>query len=321
MMNPVRGARYGVSVLIIGLLVSSCGDRRSLTDLQQDTDGDSEFDFSADLIAFESTRDGNADIFLMHADGSAVINATDDPAVDGDPAWSPDGSKLAFASTRDGNTEIYVMNVDGSGLVRLTDNPAVDRFPAWSPDGTTIAFNRDIVFDTTSQDTVFEIYLMDADGSNQRRLTNDVADDVEPAWLADGSRIVFCSWRSGNADLWSMNPDGTGLTNLTNDPSTFDCAPEVTTSPGIPAKISFVSDRADGNLSIYTMDSDGSNVFRVTNDPADDFDSSFSGDASSLVFDSNRNGSWDIYTVEESATNLRRLTDHEADEWNPVWRP
>ncbi len=118
-----------------------------------------------------------------------------------------------------------------------------------------------------------------------------------------------------------MNPDGTGLVNLTNDPTTFDCAPEVTTSPGIPAKISFVSDRADGNLSIYTMNSDGSDLFRLTNDPAEDFDSSFSGDGATLAFDSNRNGSWDIYTVDQSATNLRRLTDHTADEWNPVWRP
>ncbi|MFW6206108.1 MAG: TolB family protein, partial [Gemmatimonadota bacterium] len=173
----------------------------------------------------------------------------------------------------------------------------------------------------STRDSVFEIYLMDADGSNPRRLTDDPADDVEPAWLADGSRIIFCSTRSGEADIWSMNPDGTDPVNLTDDPSTFDCAPEVTTSPGIPGRISFVSDRANGNLSIYTMDPDGSNVFRVTNDPSDDFDSSFSGDGSTLAFDSNRNGNWDIYTIEEDGTNLRQLTDHEADEWNPVWKP
>ncbi|MDX1746203.1 MAG: hypothetical protein R3324_09725 [Halobacteriales archaeon] len=322
-MNLVRGARYGSYALMLALLAVSCRD--SPTGLDGGGGGpepppeDTVVDFSADLIAFESTRDGNADIFLMTTDGSAVVNVTNHPAQDGDPEWSPDGSKLAFATTRDGNTEIYVMNVDGSGLVRLTDNPAVDRFPAWSPDGSTIAFSRDTVFEST-QDTVFGIFLMDADGSNQRRLTEYVG-DVEPAWLGDGSRIVFCSDRSGNADIWSMNPDGTGLVNLTNDPTTFDCAPEVTTSTSVPGKISFVSDRAAGNLSIYTMNSDGSDLFRLTNDPAEDFDSSFSGDGATLAFDSNRNGNWDIYTVGESATNLRRLTDHAADEWNPVWRP
>lgn len=316
-MNLARGARYGLSALVVGLLVSSCGDRRSLTELEEDTEDGTEFDFSADLIAFESMRDGNPDIFLMTANGSAVINVTNHTSADGDAAWSPDGSRLAFASTRDGNTEIYVMNVDGSDLVRLTDDSAVDRFPAWSPDGSTIAFS-------STRDTIFEIYLMDADGSNQRRLTAHAADDVEPVWLADGSKIVFCSTRFADpdkSDIWSMNPDGTGLVNLTNDPSTFDCAPAVTPSPSVPGKISFLSDRAAGNLSIYTMDIDGSNVFRVTTDPADDFDSSWSGDGATLVFDSNRNGSWDLYTIEAPGTNLRRLTNHEADELNPVWRP
>ncbi len=116
-----------------------------------------------------------------------------------------------------------------------------------------------------------------------------------------------------------MNPDGTGLVNLTDDPSSFDCAPG--TVPGMLGRISFVSDRAAGNLSLYTMDVDGSNVWRVTTDPADDFDSSWSSDGASLVFDSNRNANWDIYTINENGTNLRRLTTHEADDVNPVWRP
>lgn len=322
-MKCVRRGRYGLYALMVGVLVIGCRDSTtgpSGVDPDPPPD-DTTFDYSADLIAFESTRDGNYDIYFVTSDGSAVVNVTNNPAVDGDPAWAPDGSRLAFASTRDGNTEIYVMNVDGSGLVRLTNDPAVDRFPSWSPDGTTIAFSSTRA---SPQDTVFEIYLMDSDGSNPRRVT-DPADGVEaaePAWLADGSRIIFCSDPTSEyADIWSMNPDGTGLVNLTDDPSTYDCAPEVTTSPGGPGKISFVSDRAEGNLSIYTMDGDGSNVFRLTNDPAEDFDSSFSGDGSVVVFDSNRNGSWDIWVIGENATNLTRLTDHEADEWNPVWRP
>ncbi len=166
---------------------------------------------------------------------------------------------------------------------------------------------------------------MDVDGSNLRRITDHEASDVEPVWLPDGSKIVFCSSRSvwpGNADIWIMNPDGTGLVNLTNDPSSFDCAPgTVPGSGGSMGKISFVSDRAADNLSIYTMDVDGSNVWRVTTDPADDLDSSWSSDGATLVFDSNRSGTWDIYTVEADGTNLRRLTTDEADEWNPAWRP
>jgi Tol biopolymer transport system component len=312
-MPLARGGPYCLPVLVVALAVVSCD---SPTDLPPDPHA--EFDFSRDLIAFESQRGGSIDIYLMTTDGADVINITNHSAVDGDAAWSPDGSRLAFASTRHGNTEIYVMDVDGSNVTRLTDNPAIDRFPAWSPDGSTIAFSSD-------RDGNFEIHLMDVDGSNLRRLTVDGASDVEPVWLPDGSKIVFCSDRlvwPGNADIWSMNPDGTGLVNLTDDPSSFDCAPgTVPGSTGSVGKISFVSDRADGDLSIYTMDIDGSNPWRVTADPADDLDSSWGSDGATLVFDSNRSGTWDIYTIEATGTNLQRLTTDEADEWNPAWRP
>jgi Tol biopolymer transport system component len=310
-----RSGSCRLFVLAIALAVGACD---SPTDPPSDDDPPAAFDFSRDLIAFESERGGITDIYLITTDGSDLINITDHSAVDGDAAWSPDGSKLAFASTRDGNTEVYVMDVDGSNVTRLTNDPAIDRFPAWSPDGSTLAFSSD-------RDGNLDIYLMDVDGSNVRRVTNHEASDVEPVWLPDGSKIVFCSTRSvwtGNADIWSMNPDGTGLVNLTDEPTSFDCAPGIATDPTASVvKISFVSDRADGDLSIYTMDGDGSNVWRVTTDPADEFDSSLNSDGASLVFDSNRSGSWDIYTVDVDGSNLHRLTTDETDEWNPAWRP
>jgi Tol biopolymer transport system component len=307
-MSYIRGRSLRLPALVIVLAVVACGRSPTAGD-----DGDDGFDFSRDLIAFESTRDGSLDIHLMTVDGKDVINITKHSAPDGDPAWSPDGSRIAFASMRHANTaEIYVMNVDGSNVTRLTNNSAVDRYPAWSPDGSTIAFS-------SNRDGNFEIYLMDADGSNQRRLTTNVSNDSEPVWVADGSKIVFCSTRLQNADIWIMNADGTGLLNLTNDPSSFDCAPS--TLPGSLGRIAFVSDRAAGNLSIYTMDIDGSNVWRVTVDANDDFDSSWSRDGVTLVFDSDRSGNWDIYSISEDGTNLQRLTTHVADDWNPVWRP
>jgi Tol biopolymer transport system component len=300
-----------LAVLGFALAVAACGDPTGPS-------SGSDFDFSRDLIAFESQRDGIIDIYVMTTDGSEVINVTNHTAVDGDAAWSPDGSKLAFASMRDGNTEIYVMDVDGSNVIRLTDDPGIDRFPSWSPDGGTLAFS-------SNRDGSFQIYRMDVDGSNPQPLTAHEASDVEPVWLPDGSKIVFCSNRDawpGNSDIWTMNPDGTGLVNLTNDPTSFDCAPgSVTGSTESGPRISFVSDRAEGNLSIYTMDIDGSNVWRVTSDPGDDLDSSWNGSGATLVFDSNRGGTWDIYTIEEAGTNLKRLTTDEADEWNPAWKP
>ena len=91
-------------------------------------------------LAFVSQRDGNSEIYVMNADGSAQENLTRQPASDSHPSWSRDGRRIVFVSRRDGNAEIYVMNADGSGLRNLTRTPSDDLDPAWSPDGRAIAF-------------------------------------------------------------------------------------------------------------------------------------------------------------------------------------
>jgi TolB protein len=82
-----------------------------------------------------------------------------------------------------------------------------------------------------------------------------------------------------------------------------------------------VSDRAGGNFDIYTMNTDGSSPYRVTSEPGDGYDSSWTGDAAFIVFDSNREGQWDIYAVEAPGTGTVRLTNHPADDESPAWRP
>ncbi len=168
-------------------------------------------------IAFRSSRDGNAEIYVMNADGSGQIRLTDNPASDGSPAWSPDGTRIAFTSERDGNWEIYVMNADGNKQTRLTDNLAEDRYPAWSPDGTRIAFQSE-------RDGNDEIYVMNDDGSDQTRLTDNPAPDIRGAWSPDGKRIAFYSYRDGNWEIYVMNADGSAQTRLTTDPAD-DVAP------------------------------------------------------------------------------------------------
>ena len=98
------------------------------------------------------------------------------------PSWSPNATKIAFSSARDGNHDIYVMNADGSNRTRLTDNSAIDLNPSWSPDGSMIAFSSDRDGKMGRWTVPNEIYVMNADGSNQTRLTNNPADDTEPSW-------------------------------------------------------------------------------------------------------------------------------------------
>src|SRR6266498_2961479 len=161
-------------------------------------------------IVFTSDRDGNDEIYVMNADGTAQTTLTNTPASDARPAWSPDGSKIVFTSNRDGNAEIYVMNADGSAQTNLTNNPATDTEAAWSPDGSKI------VFDSS------------ADGTAQTNLTNNSATDDAAVWSPDGSRIAFASTRGGFFfDIWVMNSDGSGApVDLTNTPAGSDVRPD-----------------------------------------------------------------------------------------------
>jgi 7,8-dihydropterin-6-yl-methyl-4-(beta-D-ribofuranosyl)aminobenzene 5'-phosphate synthase len=118
-------------------------------------------------IVFESGRHGNTEIYVMGSDGSDLQRLTNNEAEDWWPTWSPDGSQIAFMSTLDKDWEICVVDANGKNLRQLTDNQVDDRGPAWSPDGTRIAFvsNRD-----TGLQNDTEIYVMNADGSDQQRI-------------------------------------------------------------------------------------------------------------------------------------------------------
>ncbi len=212
-------------------------------------------------IVFGSKRDGGFtyEIYVMDADGSNPQRLTNNGHDDYSPSWSPDSERIVFSSVH----EIYVMDADGGNQQKLSQDDRKDYSPSWSPDGKRIVFSseRKGHFETNFEITS-EIYVMDADGGNERRLTENRNNDWHPVWSPDGRRIAFSSYKPGNWDgieIYVMGADGGNERRLTKNLRADDSP---SWSPDS-ERIAFESFR-DGNWEIYVMDADGGNQRNIT---------------------------------------------------------
>ncbi len=180
------------------------------------------------------------DIYRANADGSNVRRLTDGAGYHAEVTSRADGL-LLFTSDRDGDLEIYTMAADGTGMRRLTNRPGYDGGPFFSPDGTKIVYRayhpddpddlrvyRDLLERDLVRPTLMDIWIMNADGSDQRQVTDLPGASFAPYWHPDGKRIIFASNfedpRSRNFDLFLINEDGTGMERITTH-AEFDCFP------------------------------------------------------------------------------------------------
>jgi Tol biopolymer transport system component len=159
-------------------------------------------------------------------------NITNSPGqIEEDAAWSPDGGKIVYTrhpvsdqapppAFHYTTKEIWVMNADGTGQTQLTFNTEEERAPTWSPDGTRISYGCRIGDPSGALPIpTFEICVMNADGSEQNRLTYNAYPDLTHSWSPDGQQIVFQrTVVPGQPQIWVMNAEGTGQTPLTTTP-------------------------------------------------------------------------------------------------------
>jgi Tol biopolymer transport system component len=283
-------------------------------------------------IAFASVQvsNGNPDILTMDADGSGISNVTNSiRATDARPDWSPDGAKIAFARVQgnqgDPNREIYVINADGTHLTRLTNNTAHDTRPAWSPDGTEIVFVSDRddpnPIPCTVTGCVFDIYVMNADGSNVRRLTDDPHNDDMPRFSPDGGTIVFSSDRTGSRAIYTMNADGTNVVQLSSDSLVAGDPDWSPTGDKIVFENNFCSscDVSD----IFVMDPNGENVSRLTQNLGNNLQPRWSPDGRYIVFwhqDPPGFDIGDIFTMRSDGNEVTNLTaSPQMNDGMPSW--
>ena len=228
-----------------------------------------------------------------YADGTSVtVTATANSGYEFS-SWSGD----CFGS---GSCSV-TMNADRNVTANFTLNPLAGK----------------IVFrSTATTSSALEIYVIDPDGSNQVRLTNNTFTDANPIWSTDGSKVGFNSIRGGNEDVWVMNADGSNQVNLTNNAS-FDSS--AAWSPD-GSKIAFISAR-DGVRGIFVMNTDGSNVVQLIGDMAEAANTAWSPDGSKIAFSAKLSGDHAIYTINADGTNLTNLTNvsnHDTEfDWSP----
>jgi TolB protein len=181
------------------------------------------------------------DLFSAAPDGSDVKQITKTAGYDAEAVISPNGKKITFTSMRDGDLDIYTMDLDGKNVRRLTNQIGYDGGPFWSYDSQWIVFRahhprteKDIadymglLKENLIRPTALEIWVMKADGSNKRQITNNGKANFAPYFFPDGKRVIFASNvadpRGRDFDLYSVNIDGTGLERITFNP-TFDGFP------------------------------------------------------------------------------------------------
>lgn len=223
------------------------------------------------LLIFASNRgadypEGYYDLYVMDREGANLRQITQFPVCDSYLSASPDGGRYAVCSDKDGNMDIYVVDSLGKEQARLTQSPFDESDPDWSPGGKLIAFR-------SNRSGPYAIWIMGADGSNPVQVTQYAENEKyqgregegPPRWSPDGSRILFFSMRDGDWDIYTIRPDGTELTNLSQTESNEtwpSWSPDGT-------RIAFCSDR-DGNFEIYVMSADGTDQQRLTDHPESD---------------------------------------------------
>jgi TolB protein len=271
-------------------------------------------------LAFSSDRDGQrmkgpvgdrdvSNIYMSDYDGANQMRLTVNRSTDIAPAWSPDADLLAYTSYRSGYPDIILQSIRS---LRPPSNPAKGSLenhnflPAWSQDGSKLAF-------MSNRDGNMEIYVVNRDGTNLRRITNNPGADATPTWSPSGTQLAFTSDRTGKPQVYVVNLDGTGLIKI-SDGSWCDRA---TWSPPPLNEIAYASQTGGGyEIRIFSFTTRESRA--ITDGIGSNESPAFAPNGRHIAFVSDRTGKPQIYTIARDGTDLRQITKTGSNKY-PNW--
>jgi len=231
-----------------------------------------------DAIVYNLEDERGSTIHRSASARTEPVRLSTHPSDERHPSISPDGTRLLFLSRRDGNREVYTMDINGGNPRRLTHTEDDEAAPSWSADGERIYFGYNL-------ESRRAIHVMQADGSDARRISRANFDVIYPQESPDGRRLVVTARPSGQGQsyqIFTMNPDGSEMTQLTDEPAPHynaSWSPDGT-------RIVFVrQQRGDiTTAQIYTIAADGSDLRQLTHSSNGCFQPRWSPDGTRILF-------------------------------------
>ncbi|HED30300.1 MAG TPA: Tol-Pal system beta propeller repeat protein TolB, partial [Prosthecochloris aestuarii] len=257
-------------------------------------------------IAFVSSQAGQKEIFISEFDGFGATRVTETGGLALTPALSPDSSLLAYLTYTDGMPHLHIKNLSTNQIVKVSKK-GVKIDPAWRN-------GSDEVATTFSFDGDQEIYLVDKNGSVNRRLTTSRGIDVSPSFSPDGKKMAFVSSRHGTPQVFIKDLVSGREQRLTFH-GRYNTQPSW--SP-VDDKIAFTSMQNNGEINIFTINADGSGLRQLTYRSRHNEAPSWSPDGSMIVFSSTRSGSRHLYVMNSDGRNQRSL-NLPGEQMQPSW--
>ena len=271
-------------------------------------------------LAFSSDRDGGrmkgpvgdraiSNIYRADYDGANQTRMTFGRTLDLAPAWDPTGVSLLYFTYRGGYPDLVLQSLRDARAPTFPARGSAENhnfLPVWSHDGSKIAF-------MSNRDGNPEIYVMNRDGSNVRRITNHPMADTTPTWSPSGNQIAFTSDRSGTPQIYVVNLDGTGLVRISQE-SNCDRA---TWSPPPLNQIAYAS-RSGGGYEIRLFDFNERTSTVITDGIGSNESPAFAPNGRHIAFVSDRSGTPQIYTVARDGSDLKQITKVGSNRY-PTW--